>query len=261
MKYSTRQKLEWLLTYARHVASNAPLYQPIDVEEIAARESLPIIRCRSDLKVPALLEASPKGDLVIKLNLSSNTGVTLTPRERFTVAHELAHGLLVRRFAWNPLSGEEHRSCESLCNQFAANLLVPDILLKKLQMRSAADVVTTTLRISRIYNVSHEVFARRITSMYDNVAMLCCWLVNNTKGERVLQVRWSAGSVFGETLPRQKHLCVSSTIGQFLSPLFFEDAPKGKFIKGNAQDVFVSRVRQAFFLCTINRRTDDCDGA
>jgi hypothetical protein len=259
VNYSERQKLEWLLDYARRLTDKMPLYRPVDVEQLAHRESFPVVRCQilEKMRAPGLLEEDAGGRMKIKLKASETGSSNLNHRERFTVAHELGHGLLIRRFAWNPSAGEEHRTCELLCDQFAANLLIPDSLLPKLQIQNAAEVISTVMVISRLYQVSREVAARRLADYYRNINILCGSATVNAKKEEVIEVFWSTGLILGETLNRRKHIKISSPIGELFAPLLTHGARKAQFVQKKGQDVFVRRLGTgSLLMCTITKETE-----
>jgi hypothetical protein len=89
----------------------------------------------------------------------------LTPRERFTVAHELAHYIVESRFSYRPMSTADYWRLERVCNDFAATLLAPDATVEAV-LPSAP--TSATVMLSAIHNLSSrtetsfEVASRRI---------------------------------------------------------------------------------------------------
>ena len=255
MTYSEQQKLDWLLAYAKHVADGIPALQSVDVESLAAQESIPIVRRQINETPQAanLLLADGRGRLVIKLKEPGENA--LTRKERFSVAHELGHVFLIRHFGWNPLAGEEHRICERLCNQFAAALLVPEKYLCSIQAKSAADIFKSIVLLSRICKASNQVVARRITERYSNVGIMSGLPKTNVAGARVIRVTWSTGQVLGEMINPHTHLNLTSPIGRLFSSVLNETGPRGEFSQPNGYDVFVQRFPSGrILLCAVARQ-------
>jgi hypothetical protein len=133
----------------------------------------------------ALQIRTASGNEIADLEIGDNPVITLYRRskrrreldgnERFSVAHELGHWILWRRARAVPRRASEYWLHEALCNQFAANLLVPQLHLRRaveeLREQKIRSVFFPTT-IARAANVSWSVAARAITTIYPTLGYL-----------------------------------------------------------------------------------------
>src|SRR5262245_41833523 len=111
------------------------------VDALAASRSLPvdISSVLRDIGVGLIVTAGAKAvghgrlendggcwKVVVLRTESGIASETLTWRERFTVAHEVAHYLVETRLSYRPRSRREYWALEATCNALAARLLVPE---------------------------------------------------------------------------------------------------------------------------------------
>lgn len=139
---------------------------PIPVEELIEFHGLGLI-----------LSDFPDGEIsgVIDLNkkyLYINS-VDSPQRKRFTIAHELGHWVLHQQeLATNkeiavlyrrPLGTEESDRLEQEANCFAANLLVPEKMLRKAidDSKDESDTICSDTYLAEIFNVSRSVIGYR----------------------------------------------------------------------------------------------------
>jgi len=254
--YSQEQRLHWLLDYARRITNDLRPCQPVDLENLIKQESISLERDGDPgVRGPqGLLEADPCRGLVIRIRQRTVGSPGLTVRERFTVAHELGHSLLIKQFSWNPLAGDDFHACERLCNLFAGALLVPDSVLTKIEIKSAADTISSVLFLSRVYQVSRHVAARRLRDCYGNISLLSGAEAVNRKGQRIIKVSWSEGRIFGEVIHPMTHLSVSSPVAELIFPLVVDRSRKAKFIQEMDHDTFVCRLKDSSFLLSVVSR-------
>jgi uncharacterized protein DUF955 len=112
---------------------------------------------------------------VITIYRRSNHQRTLDGNERFSVAHELGHWILWRRARAVPGRASEYWLHEALCNEFAAELLVPRVRLQKTVEKLRQQNVRSIFfpaTVARAANVSWSVAARAITSLYPTLGYL-----------------------------------------------------------------------------------------
>lgn len=104
----------------------------------------------------------------------------LTPRERFSIAHELGHCLAFRNFGAPPITKEsdpkEYRRQENCMNDFAEALLVPD-WLAKLWLTKVSNEEPVSLNLLKTWavaqcGVSSEVVARALTRFEPSIGFL-----------------------------------------------------------------------------------------
>ena len=102
------------------------------------------------------------------------SSLTNQRRQRFTLAHELGHVLFMRQAEKGspaPLVRYRANGCppglhqdpveESLCNEFASELLLPTSQVRT-EVVTTKDPVTTVLRLSETFDVSLQAAAKRI---------------------------------------------------------------------------------------------------
>ena len=94
---------------------------PVNLDRILARLGLEVtVREEPTKPKAAYLQLGEKPSIVIQRS-GLNTHL---PSERFSIAHELAHWVIWRRFRCLPSSHNEYWRHEALANEFAARLLV-----------------------------------------------------------------------------------------------------------------------------------------
>jgi IrrE N-terminal-like domain len=89
----------------------------------------------------------------------------ISPQERFTIAHELGHYMLMRDTPFTPQREADYWLGEELCNRFASRLLIPDPLLAGLtEPCSSAALAATVCSIAKAAGVTFEPAARAIAA-------------------------------------------------------------------------------------------------
>lgn len=114
---------------AGELAGTMPL--PVDVRCVCENLGLKVVR--TDLSIPraqALLIDSPKG-AIIYLPSKDRPIEGLTPFERFLVAHEIGHFVLLRACNAGPRGEGAYWKLERLCDDFASKLLLPDTIVTR----------------------------------------------------------------------------------------------------------------------------------
>jgi len=160
-----RQRQEELRTSLRTRAAeySATGRIPIDVERLCSLLGVAIKRTVAVTNHAILVDA--KNGLEIRIRQSSSTAQdVLSSLDRFIVAHEIGHLLLAKQFSASPLGRSEYWQHESLCDDFACALLVPDIAIPRQQLRSTTlhEVIQLATDISRAARVPFFCAARRI---------------------------------------------------------------------------------------------------
>ena len=89
----------------------------------------------------------------------------VSPHERFTIAHELGHYMLMRETAFCRQRQADYWLGEDLCNHFASRLLIPDRLLTCLEEpKSSVELARVVSYIASSAGVTFEPAARAVTS-------------------------------------------------------------------------------------------------
>jgi IrrE N-terminal-like domain len=112
----------------------------------------------------------------------------LVPRERFTVAHELAHCIIEANFGFRPSSQSAYWALERVCNDFAALLLTPTSALDQALAPvplNAADILGAIQRLRRLTEVSFEVSSRRIVEALTKPTAVAGILINRNQPQLV----------------------------------------------------------------------------
>jgi hypothetical protein len=126
-------------------------------------------------------------------DLNTEVAVNLSTRQRFTLAHELAHTLFYEeRDGFQREDGHAPKGpkLEALCQFAAGNLVVPRPLLER-EIRSGPRLSSTTQlrRLSKTFAVSAEVILRRIESdsLVDvDTALVCVDIRGDEKTPKIL---------------------------------------------------------------------------
>jgi len=208
---------QWLIETACNLSSKTDACRPVDVEGIAGNLSVEIAEYYfpDHQRTRGFVEDCGKGSLRILLERPLAKGTPLSVRERFTVAHELAHVLLIKRFSWNPTQGKEYFLCERLCNLFAGHLLVPQKVIRSLTIHSPAQAVDSATALRDAYRVSLQVAARRIVDSSIRLTFFRGKPSANWKKQPVVDVLWAECSAGAPVLRAQQHLSVNSSLGSF----------------------------------------------
>jgi len=89
----------------------------------------------------------------------------ITPHERFTIAHELGHYVLLQEASFLPQREGEYWLGEKLCQQFAARLLIDPILLDRLpEPSTAAELMASVNWLAKRAQVTAEPAAREVVA-------------------------------------------------------------------------------------------------
>lgn len=149
-------------------------HAPIDVETIAHREGLRVVRRALETNTSGVLVRN--GDAVVLGVNSSNHPL----RQRFTIAHELGHYLLhegrpllvdstVRINKRDNLSSTATNSEEIQANAFAANLLMPSDMVFAAVAASPAPLLRNpeqlAVHLARQFDVSEQAMSFRLHNL------------------------------------------------------------------------------------------------
>lgn len=129
---------------------------------------------------------------------ASGLDSSLTPHERFTVLHEVAHAVVEERLSFRPLRASHYWALERLCDNFAAQALLPEALLApyRLAVSSAVELRRRVQAISSQFKASYAASARRLLEQLPQGA---AWGVRRLTPSRahqsaVYRVEWVAGA-------------------------------------------------------------------
>jgi len=195
----------WLLDVARQVSSPPP----VDVLALALGFGIRVVRARKSPRERRRGELVDRdGQLVIRV-LMADTSRRATRTDRFTIAHELGHALLMKRFSLHqPLSRAGYWKHEGWCDDFAGHLLVPDDALAAYAVDRAAESI---LEIADACEVTPEPAALRLATAQPNLTIVA--LRHSVANASNIVVKWAAPRDV-EGLHRASYIPSSSPLGQ-----------------------------------------------
>ncbi|MGC5171632.1 ImmA/IrrE family metallo-endopeptidase [Microbacterium sp. DT81.1] len=169
---------------------------PVDLDQVIAAGKLgPLIIERGSDRHGAILRTG-RSPRPVLFRTDGDTGRALTARERFTVAHEIAHAVIDWDPDSRPVRTRDYWRLEDLCNRFAGELLVPDRRLARLT-RGTWTLSARLIEVFRLVdeaNVSIQVAARRSCDVSDEVQLLGLERTFSAKHQSAtLRIAWSAG--------------------------------------------------------------------
>lgn len=150
--------LERLLGKAKEL--RAGLRGSIQVHELCERLGISIEEDRL-LSVDGRLIKRPDGSFCILVK-EDTANYDFYPRNRFTIAHELGHYILLQDYGMNSRmeNNSEYFRVEKLCNRFAGSLLVDGTMLEKSLWHDPYRICAQFAKIASVCRVSVEVAAR-----------------------------------------------------------------------------------------------------
>ena len=144
------------LSETRHV--------PVDLYAVCAELGLlePTIQLGSKEQHGGLRRSGSTWQPVVYRTVSGRPW--LTPRERFTLAHEIAHAVIEMELPLRPKRNAEYWALEERCDRFAVQLLVPENIVHSYQSgcATAEGLITASIALSREADVSLACAARRL---------------------------------------------------------------------------------------------------
>jgi len=127
----------------------------------------------------------------------------ISPRERFTIAHEIAHFVLLEQVGFRPRRRRDYWLGEDLCQEFAASLLIrPAVVEEAASCGSSEELVAAVNRIARRANVSPEPAAKALVAQLEQPVAIGTFVLDPLRSTRRLGFRawwvenrkwWGAG--------------------------------------------------------------------
>ncbi len=133
----------------------------------------------------------------------------LSPRERFTVAHELGHFFIEARFGYKPVSEAEYWQVEALCNAFAGRLLLPEGEVRGVLQpwpNTPARLLQSVHRLAEKHSVSFQVAGREVVTYVGTASV--GELSDRQEGRSLGKVLWNC----------ERHLFVGLGRGAHIMP-------------------------------------------
>lgn len=182
-------------------------------------------------------------------------GTPLTPRERFTVAHELGHALLESSCAIRPSRASEYWALEEVCHEFAAKMLMPTEFVKRVvpSSPSASEFLIAVERTAAACRASITAASRRLV---DAVPGTAAWMVEAVGTGTDYRVASTAenGVAFGIT--RQSKISIDHPLRTVLSAVSAAVGHRGQVSLAGTVVAF-KRQTAKYVLLTARRTPDD----
>jgi len=193
-------KLEWLLKCADHLTANSRSGASINVITILHSLSISLqYSFLPDRITRGILTRTTDNSYSIIINRRERSNKPLLNQERFTIAHEIAHYLLIKQYKWNPLKGDDLEQVEAFCNDFAGRLLVPPQSTKALIFDSGLTLFGSLKSLQKRLKVSWRVLGLQVPKYQPNIA-ICLSAMRPSKTEN-LRIRCLWGSSSCKDMP------------------------------------------------------------
>src|SRR5258708_7959179 len=162
-----------LRAFAAELTGASPAV-PVLVSEICKRLRVRIAKRDSVPEFKAYLSIDPSRDFPALILIPTKA---IGNFERFCVAHELAHYYIARTFKITPETRSEYWKHESVCDDFARHLLIPDSYIMCRLARSFSEP-TSYLRLCNEISATTKVpwmqAGVRISELSSNVTFFRC---------------------------------------------------------------------------------------
>ncbi len=201
-----------LANAARELTTGESL--PVDIEHICAKLQVEHERGIHAYKTARL---DGKSRIYLPVLLLPQSGY-YGAEERYWIAHEIGHFVLVNLCSATPLGKSEYWQFEDLCNGFARQLLIPQDTIGYLpkSISSPEEALALSSDLARDALVTWPTAAWRVTELYTGFALLNVTARRNKQSQLAMKVTAS-------TLPRkqiqQKILNTQVGLGLMLKPL------------------------------------------
>ncbi|MFB2556760.1 ImmA/IrrE family metallo-endopeptidase [Herbiconiux liangxiaofengii] len=171
---------------------------PVDLATVLRTERITLSASEGRSGTHGLAERGPHGYRIVVFGKGEPL---LDGRLRFTVAHEIAHCIIDRAVGVSPTTKSEYWKLEEICNEYAARLLMPDVVMAADARLSSLDLLRTTKRLSDSARVSPVAAGRRLAEWQsDRVEpVVIAGLVGRFpqkpgSAPAIAKVAWSGGS-------------------------------------------------------------------
>lgn len=113
---------EFLSEVADSLSSPVPC---VDIENLCRKLRVEVVRATGEKNKDGYLTQTGNS-YKISISRENAEKKEYTPSERFIIAHEIGHLLLIRKFSLNPKDEGDYWQIENLCDYFARKLLLPN---------------------------------------------------------------------------------------------------------------------------------------
>jgi hypothetical protein len=152
----------------------------------------------------------------------------LTSRERFVLAHELAHVLLEMSQRPRPTSKGDYWQIERLCDDFAGRLLIPESIVLETEIKDPSSALAGLRMISDKCKVSIRTAAHRLAASRPSLAFLEARPKQKDADDFVMRITWIKNSDGYLDIPTGKELNGRDVLGSLLLETWRSDLQVGQ---------------------------------
>ncbi len=214
------QRGRWLEECADHLISTRWSRGPVDMVNLVQELGIELsfTPAAENERGTGVAELLSNGAWRIKVKGVSKNHRYLNPRDRFTIAHELGHILLFKKFKLAPTSksDNDYQACEQLCHDFAGRILIPSEYLRDIVADSPRSLYQQLSLKSKLLNVSFAAIAHRVSTFVPNIALFFGCEAKNQAQQDVFRVLWCAHSISGLQLSSYLHIFPTDAIGSIV---------------------------------------------
>jgi hypothetical protein len=181
-----------ILNKARALVKDCGLTQPpIDLYKLAVAQGIKEVRL-DHMRLDGELRRITTGGYVVSLNSKLSDS-----RRRFTLAHEIAHTLLLEDSRFADVIGHENSRLpeEELCNLVAAELLIPDAMIRPNSLFSTKLTVQSVLDVAKTFQCSISAAAMKLLNTTSTTGVLLIWNLDHDSRQQYLRLSASPGTL------------------------------------------------------------------
>jgi len=169
-----------ILSKARALVAKCEISEPpVDLAKLATHQGIRDIRV-DDSVLNGDLRRLKSGGYAVRLDARDSE-----ERRRFTLAHEIAHTFLHESDTSNSNFGCDDTDVEDLCDLAAAELLIPDTLLRR---RNFAMDIESILQAAREFRCSMEAAAWKLLNSADHKGALLIWNIQRISPKVIVRL-------------------------------------------------------------------------
>lgn len=223
--------------FLRLAEENVPLSAPIDPTALASSCGVLKIEYRS--MIPEAVLAPMEGGFTIYLQNNFVVPNMRKGRERFSLAHELAHTFFYNRNLRIPKPMKDSprgERLEHLCQVAASEILLPSPLLKKeLERRGKVESVESLFDLAQYFDVSLEALMRRLhESRLFEEEKFAAILVDSANGKQIIRTGCYGPILLSNVGAPQRGMDFKTWLMAFIPPATNSNDSEWQHTTGNA---------------------------
>lgn len=215
-----------------------PLSFPLSVTNLCKHVGIRTVQVKLDEKGNsrgrALLLREPEGTYTIELYRDKDPDRPFNVMERFSIAHEVGHVLLHKKYGNDLNDVLALHAREDWCNSFAGFVLLPDAVIPAPHEISAVDLLYVLDDLAQKGRCSRQVAAYRLVERGFHACLLSGRVKQNVRHEDVLLIGWSASDLAVLSVNVHSHIGVTHPLGRLIVKMErqAETWKKGELVEG-----------------------------